>query len=187
MEQIKDYPLLSQHFPHVKLHNMCTLVALAVTLEGGNVCLSNLDDMVDTALRLGITSPDVGGISAAGCVKLAIEYGKPEFGSFGPSASAEECQALIRKYIREGRPLVVMVTVNLNPKGCGHAVCIVGIDEDNNIMIHDSYSSIKCREIDGAGINTQPNSTKGEPCWVSKEGTYVVSWDEFDRLLTFFR
>jgi hypothetical protein len=33
--------------------------------------------MIDTAMELRITDPDIGGISAAGCVRLAMKYGEP--------------------------------------------------------------------------------------------------------------
>eukprot|EP01126_Amoeba_proteus_P040321 TRINITY_DN4295_c0_g2_i1.p1 TRINITY_DN4295_c0_g2~~TRINITY_DN4295_c0_g2_i1.p1 ORF type:complete len:123 (-),score=25.54 TRINITY_DN4295_c0_g2_i1:628-996(-) len=105
---------------------MCTLVALAVALEGGKICEVDLNEGVDLALKLGLTSPTRGGVSAAGCVRLAMEFGHPQYGALGENSTAEEGQAIIRKHLREGRPVVVMTTGRLNPLGCGHAQCIVG-------------------------------------------------------------
>lgn len=145
VEEIKiTTPVHSQYFPTVKIPNMCTLVALAMALDGSGIPRPELNDMVDDAVRLGkqlngdsealfvfrdvsrwtfcldflvsaflcrrsfwcnfrfvilttsssdrgrswrissfvnnrsgITSPQVGGISAAGCVRLAMEYAVP--------------------------------------------------------------------------------------------------------------
>eukprot|EP01126_Amoeba_proteus_P047820 TRINITY_DN5491_c0_g1_i16.p1 TRINITY_DN5491_c0_g1~~TRINITY_DN5491_c0_g1_i16.p1 ORF type:complete len:181 (-),score=33.27 TRINITY_DN5491_c0_g1_i16:226-768(-) len=123
--EVIDCPVLSQHFPSVKLTSMCTLVALAVALQGGKICSLDLNEGVDLALKLGITSPIEGGISAAGCVRLAMEFGNPAFGALGENATAVEGQRLIKKHLKLGAPVVVMTTANLDPSGCGHAQCIV--------------------------------------------------------------
>jgi hypothetical protein len=118
---------------------MCTLVALAMALDGSGIPRPELNDMVDVAIRLGITSSESGGISAAGCVRLAREYGEPgrplvgtffdrsEFGALGEDVSSEDAKQFFRKLLSEKqKPVVVMSTVKLSPTGCGHAQCIVG-------------------------------------------------------------
>eukprot|EP01126_Amoeba_proteus_P047821 TRINITY_DN5491_c0_g1_i4.p1 TRINITY_DN5491_c0_g1~~TRINITY_DN5491_c0_g1_i4.p1 ORF type:complete len:189 (-),score=42.55 TRINITY_DN5491_c0_g1_i4:474-1040(-) len=176
--EVIDCPVLSQHFPSVKLTSMCTLVALAVALQGGKICSLDLNEGVDLALKLGITSPIEGGISAAGCVRLAMEFGNPAFGALGENATAVEGQRLIKKHLKLGAPVVVMTTANLDPSGCGHAQCIVGMDQDNNLLIHDSYSSIVSR-----GPPSKEHSL-GDPRWTSRAGQFLVSWQEFDRFFS---
>lgn len=70
-------PVLTQHYPTLKTPNMCVLVALAMALDGSDIPRPDLNDIVDVALELGITAASSGGISAAGCVRLSMEYGQP--------------------------------------------------------------------------------------------------------------
>eukprot|EP01126_Amoeba_proteus_P040322 TRINITY_DN4295_c0_g2_i3.p1 TRINITY_DN4295_c0_g2~~TRINITY_DN4295_c0_g2_i3.p1 ORF type:complete len:103 (-),score=16.68 TRINITY_DN4295_c0_g2_i3:393-701(-) len=51
----------------------------------------------------------------------------------------------------------------------------LGIDTDNTLLIHDSASSIISR---GSPCEGHP---LGKPTWISKPGSFTVSWEEFDR------
>eukprot|EP01127_Copromyxa_protea_P021128 TRINITY_DN717_c0_g1_i4.p2 TRINITY_DN717_c0_g1~~TRINITY_DN717_c0_g1_i4.p2 ORF type:complete len:223 (-),score=44.35 TRINITY_DN717_c0_g1_i4:1592-2260(-) len=169
-------PLLSQHYPTVKVPNMCVMVALAMALDGSSIPRPDLNEMVDVAISLGITSPECGGISAAGCVRLALEYGIPEYGALGVEPTTEEAKDFFKKLITEKkRPVVVMTTVRLDPQGCGHAQCVIGMDKDNNLTINDSFCGISSR---GKVSYSHP---LGKPKWSSEATSFVSSWDEFDK------
>jgi len=155
---------------------MCVIVSLTMSLEGSkNEVRKDCNDIIDIALELGLTCPHRGSLSAAGCVRLAMEFGKPKFGALGKNSTDEEGQSIFREHLSNGIPIIVMTTVNCQPGGGGHSQCIVGIDENNNLTMHDPYSSIKSR-----GEPSKEHSL-GKPNWKVGAGAFKITWKEFDK------
>jgi len=136
-----------------------------MALQGSGVSLATPNEVIDKALELGITDCDSGGVSSAGVVRLAREYGVPVYGCFGTDMAGNEGPDTLRLHLSKGYPLVVVSRMNLIPDSVGHAQCIAGIDGDNNVLIHDPYSSISHRQTlrwrpRPACLGTQPGQIR---------------------------
>jgi len=109
-------------------------------------------------------------------VRLAREYGVPVYGCFGSDMAGNEGPDTLRLHLSKGYPLVVVSRMNLIPDSVGHAQCIAGIDGDNNVLIHDPYSSISHRQK----LDRLCDGDLGQPVWERSPGKFVASWKEFD-------
>jgi len=179
--EILNVPIFSQHAPHTKVPNMCVCCALAMALVSSGIAADITPNLiVDKALELGITSK-WGGVSSAGLVKLAREYGTVSFGCLGEFLTEEhEGQKIIKSHLQKGYPVIVFSRGYLNPEGVGHAQVIFGIDNNHNLQISDSYSHRIQPPTSIPSSLTSPLESPNSSYWRNTPGKFLVTWSEFD-------
>jgi len=179
--QVLDVPVFSQSDTSAKLPNMCVCCALGMALVGSGIHPNiTTNDIIDKALVLGITSYD-GGISSAGLVRIAREYGTAVYGCIGEHMNdANEGPQIIRSHLAKGYPVIVFSRTNLKPTGIGHAHVITGIDDKNNLKIYDSHSYRTCPSVHFSSPLSSELPPDLPSTWIYRGGQFLCTWLEFD-------